>query len=373
MIYFENYLNGTCGLNNHVIPYTLCISLSNFLGRDFFFEFENPSNFPPDYAVNSGERDKFEILMKSPISRVSDLVKIPNRRVYEVDREVKNKIRLEELFLTFLTTEEQKAKYGNTMIWNFFSLGREAFTREHLQTFDLVEIGRNESLVNATFFYFLPRMEKNHLLDSIKIRYRDDLEELAAKITAEAGAFNATHFRLGDFPAAYGSDGYNVSVERFAKYFDEVIPDKNTPLLVATDGLHEKALFAEILKPFKYRFIDELIFDEYRRDFGKLESTDFNTISVLNQILCANSQTFIGTCRSTFTSIIHRLRQERHGLADFNFLPDERIVRLLTPDNDIKADSAGFFEWNRYSIFSEHYTYPAWMREWNYGLTSLPE
>ncbi len=99
MIYFENYLNGTCGLNNHVIPYTLCISLSNFLGKDFFFDFECPSNFPPDYAVNSGERDKFEILMKSPISRVSDLVKIPNRRVYEVDREVKNKIRLEELFL----------------------------------------------------------------------------------------------------------------------------------------------------------------------------------------------------------------------------------------------------------------------------------
>jgi hypothetical protein len=372
VIYFENYRQGGAGLNNHIIPYTLCISLSNFLGRDFFFDFERPSSYPPDYAANSGERNRFEILMKSPRSLVSDLVKIPNRRVYEIDRDTENKLRLKDLFLTFLTTEEQKAKYGNTMIWNFFSLGRKAFTREHLQAFDLVEIG-NISLVNATYFYFLPRTEKNELLDSIKIRFRDDIEELAAKVAAETGAFNSIHLRLGDFRTTYGSDGAAGDMERFAKYFDEMMPDKDTPLLVATDGLHEKALFEKLLKPFKYRFIDEIIFDEYRRGFGEMEFTDFNALSVLNEILCANSEVFIGTCRSTFTSIIHRLRQERHGRADFNFVPDERIMRLLTPDNKIKTDGAGFFEWNRYSIFSEHYTYPAWMREWNYNLTSLSE
>ena len=92
MIYFENHRKGAAGLNNHVIPYTLCISLSNFLGMDFFFDFEHPSSYPPDYAANGDEQDKFEILMKSPRSLVSDLVKIPNRRVYEVDRERENKI-----------------------------------------------------------------------------------------------------------------------------------------------------------------------------------------------------------------------------------------------------------------------------------------
>lgn len=373
MIYFENYKKGVTGLNNHLIPYTLAISLSNFLERNFFFDFECHTFVPPDYAVNSGESDKFRILMESRRSRLSDLVEIPNRRVFEVDRDTPNKIRLEDLFRVFLTTEEQKAKYGNSMIWNFFGMGREALTREYLQEFDLIEIGEECSLVNVSFFYFLARQEKNELLASVKIRYRNELEKISKKISDTVGRYNAIHLRLGDFRTSYSSDGFKVNAGRFARYFDEMMPDKTVPVLVATDGLHEKELFADLLKPFKYRFIDEMVFEEYGRDFREMEFTDFNALSVIDQIICANSEIFIGTCRSTFTSIIHRLRQERHGKTDFNFVPDERIMRLLTPDNKIGADSGGFFEWNRYSIFSEHYHYPAWMREWNYELTSLPD
>jgi hypothetical protein len=233
-------------------------------------------------------------------------------------------------------------------------------------------VGEKGSLINVSFFYFLRRQEKNELLDSVRIFYRDELEKLSKKISDQIGKYNAVHLRLGDFRTAYDSDGFKVNVERFARYFDEMMPDKTVPVLVATDGLHEKELFAELLKPFKYRFIAEMVFEEYGGDFGEMEFTDFNALTVIDQITCANSEIFTGTCRSTFTSIIHRLRQERNGKTDFNFVPDERIMRLLTPDNQIKADSSGFFEWNRYSIFSEHYQYPAWMREWNYELTSLP-
>ena len=372
MIYFENYKKGEAGFNNHLVPYTLCASLSNFLERDFFFDFECPPYTPPEFAVKGDERHKFKLLMESRRSLVSDLVKLPNRRVYEIDRDTPNKIRLEDLFLTFLTTSEQKAKYGDTMIWNFFGLGREAITREYLQEFDLIEVGERGGLVNATFFYFLRRPEKNELLDSVRISYSDDLEKLSKKISDQIGLYNAVHLRLGDFRTAYDYDGFKINVGRFARYFDEMMPDKTVPVLVATDGLHEKELFAELLKPFKYRFIAEMVFEEYGRDFREMEFTDFNALSVIDQITCANSDIFIGTCRSTFTSVIHRLRQERHGKTDFNFVPDERIARLLTPDYKIRADSGGFFEWNRYSIFSEHYQYPAWMREWNYELTSLP-
>ena len=373
MIYFENYKKGEAGFNNHLVPYTLCASLSNFLGRDFFFDYECPTFTPPEFAVNGDERNKFKLLMESKRSLVSDLVKIPNRRVYEVDRNTRNKIRLEDLFLNFLTTSDQKAKYGDTMIWNFFGLGREAISREYLQEFDLIEVGEKGTLVNVSFLYFLRRPEKNELLDSVRIIYRDDLEKLSKKISDQIGQYNAVHLRLGDFRTAYDSDGFKVNAEKFARYFDEMMPDKSVPVLVATDGLHEKELFAELLKPFRYRFIAEMVFEEYGRDFSEMEFTDFNALSVIDQITCAYSEIFIGTCRSTFTSIIHRLRQERHGKTDFNFVPDERIMRLLTPDNQIRADSGGFFEWNRYSIFSEHYQYPAWMREWNYELTSLPD
>ena len=52
MIYFENYKRGRgTGLNNHVIPYTFCSALSNFLDRDFYFDSEIPTNVPPPFAV----------------------------------------------------------------------------------------------------------------------------------------------------------------------------------------------------------------------------------------------------------------------------------------------------------------------------------
>lgn len=370
MIYFENYRKSRPGLNNHVISYVLCVSLSNFLDRDFFFDFELPCSTPPDFAVNSDLKKKFEIVMNSPRSLVSELLTIPNRRVFEIDREVQNKIAYENLFLHFMTDEQQKAAFQNTWMWNYFSLGRGALVKEELQNFDLIEIGDN-NLINVSFFYFLNKAEKNALLDSVKITYTNDLEALASKIIKQQGAFHSVQLRLGDFLQSFKSDGFSVNLERFKNYIDANFENKDLPVLIATDGLQEKELFAGLFENFEYKFIDELIFDEYSREYGELKFTDFNALSILNQLICAASENFIGTCRSTFTSVIHRLRQERCGKTDFDFFPDDRISRLLTPDYKIKPDNQGFFEWNKYSIFAEHYQYPAWMREWNYEMTSI--
>lgn len=84
MIYFENASFGTEGFNTHLMSYTLCISLSNFLERDFFFDLEIPCSTPPEYASDPLYKDKFSILLESPRSRVSELVKIPNRRCFRL-------------------------------------------------------------------------------------------------------------------------------------------------------------------------------------------------------------------------------------------------------------------------------------------------
>ena len=118
-------------------------------------------------------------------------------------------------------------------------------------------------------------------------------------------------------------------------------------------------------------FIDEFVFDNYRSQYDQLEFTDFNALTIINQLLCASAESFIGTYRSTFTSIIHRLRQERFDRADFEFFPDDKVAKLLNGDCRIAPDRSGFFDWNRYSVFAEDHSSMSWMREWDRELSAI--
>jgi hypothetical protein len=311
MIYFENCSKGTEGFNTHVISYTLCVSLSNFLDREFFFDFELPSSSPPGFASKPGWTDKFGVLMESPRSLVSDLVAIPNRRIYEIDRDVENKIALQHTHSHFVTTEELRSKYGSTMIFEHFGMGRSGLTREELNAVDLIE-WTDTKLSNPSYFYLLGRQEKRELLKSVAVRYIPEIETHAGLIIKQLGVFNSVHIRLGDFLKLRPEYGASARSGEFTKYIEAAFP-KEIPILIATDGLEEKQLFQELFDGYDFRFIDELIFDEYRDQFLRLPFTDFNVLSVLNQLICASSENFIGTYFSTFTGVIHKLRQERYG------------------------------------------------------------
>ncbi|HEX6279532.1 MAG TPA: O-fucosyltransferase family protein [Pyrinomonadaceae bacterium] len=369
MIYFENHCHGRTGLNNHVIPYTLCVAISNFLDRDFFFDHEIPTITLPTVTAGGPLKSQIQHLIGAERSLVSDLLDIPARRVREVERDAPG-LRVDDPMLTFMTNKAQQQQFGSTMIWNFFSLGRTPLVREDIQAIDLIEFGPN-SIINASFYFFLEREAKRRLLDSIRIRYRSEFESLAAKIVAALGRYSAIHVRLGDFQNVYGGDGWAVEPESFAAFLKVILKDSDLPLLVATDEFQRKDVFVKMLKGFRYEFVDEIILRDFFDGFRSLPFSDFNVLSVINQLICAGSQRFIGTCRSTFTSVIHRLRQERYGKTDFDFFPDARVRRHLGPDFQVVPDGQGFFEWNRYSAFAEHYEYPAWMREWNYELTAV--
>ena len=352
------------------MSWTMCISLSNFLDRDFYFDYELPSSTPPDYASQPEFKNKFKMLLESPRSMVSQLLDIPNRRVSEIDRSVADKAEFQLLYSHFATTEEMKKRFEGTMIWDSFAVGRMSQTREELAERALIE-WTHTKLSNPSIFYFLGRKEKRALLESVKIRYLSSLEALALKIEEQIGPHNAVHLRLGDYFDNYGSDGYEVNVERFRAYVKAVFLDESVPVLIATDGLQEKETFARIFDGYDLTFIDELIFDEYRREYGELEFTDFNVLTILNQLLCAPAGSFIGTYRSTFTSIIHRLRQERYAKSDFDFFPDEKVAKVLDACFRISPDRSGFFDWNRYSVFAENHSAMSWMREWNHELSSI--
>lgn len=371
MIYFENASRGNEGLNTHVMSWTFCVSFSNFLDRDFYFDFEIPCSTPPAFASLDPFKDRFKILMDSERSLVTDLVIIPNRRVFEIDREVEDKRSLQLLYHHFASTAAMQNAFGKTMMWDYFGNGRIPLIREELQEFELIDFTHSK-LTNPSFFYFLPRREKDELLRSIQIRYLDSVEKLAAKIVAELGPYNSVHIRLGDFLNVYESDEYRINIERYRKYVRRHFADLDLPILIATDGLDSKEIFSEIFEGYKLIYIDELIFSDYFDDFRGLEFTDFNILTILNQLICTESANFIGTYRSTFTGIIHRLRQERHHDARFYFFADDRIARSLNEDFEIVPDGKGFFEWNKFTIFTESgHNQMGWMREWDFDQTSI--
>ncbi len=352
------------------MSYTLAISLSKFLDRDFYFDFELPSSTPPEFALSGEFKERFSILLESERSLVSDLLVIPSRRVFDIDRSVENKLELQLVPSYFVTTEAFKAQYGNTIIWDSFGLGRIGLTREELRSYDLIE-WTHTKLSHLNVLYFLPRSEKRELLDSVRLRYLEPIERLADKIRETQGKYYAAHLRLGDFEQIYRGDEFSIDPDAFRRYASAVLPDKNTKVLIATDGLGQKNLFRDIFHGYEVRFIDEIVFDECRSEFEELPYTDFNVLTVINQLICAGSDIFIGTYRSTLTGIIHRLRQERYGKRDFNFFPDEKVARLLTADGKIGADRHGFFDWNRFSAFAEDHTAVAWKREWDRELSAI--
>jgi hypothetical protein len=370
MLYIENAAKGLDGFTTHVMSYTFCICFSKFLGQPFYFDYEIPASTPPVYALRDEFKEKFGVLISSPRSLASQLVDMPADRVFEIDRTVPNKVAYEKFYSYFATTNEMKARFGKTPIWDFFGFGRFDLTREELLTYELIE-WTHSSLSNPSCFFFLPRKEKNDLLRSVQIRFIPEIETLASGVTDQLGRFYAVHLRLGDFLTHYGADEYAINTDRFRDYVSANFVDRSLPVVIATDGLYEKQLISRIFEGYILVFIDEFIFDSFPLRYRELPFTDFNSLTVLNQLICSGAELFIGTYRSTFTSLIHRLRQERYNKKDFYFFPDDRVAMLLGPDLKIKKDRSGFFDWNGYSVFAQDHASMSWRREWDFDYTSI--
>lgn len=348
----------------------MCLALSNFLDRPFYLASGEPSNTPPEYASSPQYADRFRLIMESERSRVEDLMTIPRRMVAELVEDVPNNFEVDVLSSRFITTAELKDRFAGTFLWDAFAVGRIPLIREELLKHELLKFTHG-TLNSPAYAFFLPRREKEELLRSVKISYLDEIEDLARTIADELREFDAVHIRFGDFRRLYAPVGFEIEAEKCRSYFNALFPDRDRPLVLATDAMHEKDQLLDLFDGHKLMFLDEHIFNNYFDRFRELTFTDFNVLTILDQLVCTKARTFVGTYRSTFTSIIHRIRQERYGKNDFNFLPDQYVARLIGSDGILRADRNGFFDWNRYSIFSATHEDMAWRREWDHSLTAL--
>ena len=76
MLYLQNASFGQEGFNTHLMSYTFAVSLSNFLDRDFFFDYEIPCSTPPDYASKPEYKDKFGTLLTAKRIHPHDITSI---------------------------------------------------------------------------------------------------------------------------------------------------------------------------------------------------------------------------------------------------------------------------------------------------------
>lgn len=82
-------------------------------------------------------------------------------------------------------------------------------------------------------------------------------------------------------------------------------PSVSKVLYISTDE-KDKSLFAPFAKQFRLRFLSDIA---EKARLGA-EHINQNHIGMIEQVICANAHTFIGTPYSTFTGYITRMRGE---------------------------------------------------------------
>ena len=224
-------------------------------------------------------------------------------------------------------------------------------------------------------FLYLDAITKtrvNHLLRSM--RPKRHFEELADRVYAALGGFNAVHIRRGDFKRTPGRTTLLRRPREALAVLDHNF-SRGERLAILTDECDDP-FFEEIVQAYPDTvFLDHFILDEFGEEFRDLPHHDSIALAFLCQLTAARARDFVGTMTSTFTSLIQRWRGNRGLDERFKFLWNElpavnaELVRGATainpgipmrPDGTMVEEFEGPYSWNHYDPRLNS----AWMREW---------
>jgi GDP-fucose protein O-fucosyltransferase len=225
-----------------------------------------------------------------------------------------------------------------------------------------------------SYFFYLDWGAQSLALDALrKMQPKAPYAGFARRVASDLGAFNAVHVRRGDFKVTEGVTTLVRAPEEVIRALDEQFKREDR-LVVLTDEANDP-FFDPIKAAFRdYVIIDHHILVNYSSDFLDLPAHDSIALAYISQLVAAESRDFVGSMRSTFTSLIQRTRGNRGKKEVFKFLWNEQpntgdvkergrhpvsdIIRLekgvMVPERD------GPYSWNRHHQCLN----PAWMREW---------
>lgn len=225
-----------------------------------------------------------------------------------------------------------------------------------------------------SYFFYLDPPHQQNVFDLLKRMIpKKPYRDFADRVVSDLGPFNAVHIRRGDFKKTFGV----TTLDRTPQEALEVLgyhfsPDEK--LVILTDEMHDP-FFKDIVDAYSdCVFLDQFILDYYREAFLDLPQHDSIALAFLSQLIAGESQDFIGSMNSTFTSLIQRFRGNAGRVEPFKFLWNEladtgvdlqrgrhAASRCVPMKHGIMIDQySGPYSWNRVHPRID----PAWMREW---------
>jgi hypothetical protein len=170
---------------------------------------------------------------------------------------------------------------------------------------DIVNINYNNKFIHfprnlfGHFYYHVygnGPAERNIIKEKIKngIRYRQEYFDLSNKVKNQIGNYNSIHIRRNDFLITRSTTA-SAQLETLLDDIKDRIPN-NLPLYIATDEKN-KTLFDFLKERYTVYFLEDF--------FKELTLKDS---SVIDQIICVESDIFLGSKLSTFSDYINIMR-----------------------------------------------------------------
>lgn len=156
---------------------------------------------------------------------------------------------------------------------------------------------------------------RNLIKERIKngIRFRDEFYNRANDAKNRIGQYNSIHIRRNDFMEVH-KESTDYQSNNLVQYLDAKISN-SIPLYIATDE-KDRSFFNPISEKYKIYFIEDL-FDEI---------TNKESIAI-DQIMCIQSEKFLGSMFSTFTNCIN-IQRGYEGKEDFS----RKCVNITYPE-----------------------------------------
>ncbi len=378
-LHYPLYCRGHCGLSNLMMSTEVGVVASFLLGRVLVIE---GNVTPPANIVEYAGKG----LTNRHRSRVTDLVEIPVPWIEDrqADYDPAHAVVMSRDDVMSGVFHWPPSADLSSLDFSQFAHGRQNILSETEEThaarvvrlFPTAPDGTTmENFGFYSYFFYLDQPTR-HAVHALlrRMRPKAPYAELARKVSASLGAFNAVHVRRGDFKETFGVTTLDRAPAEAIRVLDESFAQDDN-LLILTDE-REDRFFDEITAHFRNSvFVDHHILDHFHDEFFDLPYHDSIALAYLSQLIAAGSMDFVGTMTSTYTSMVQRFRGNR-GLSEcFKFLwneipdPEVEVARgshppsncvPLHPDGRLVEVYEGRYSWTRYNPLIN----PAWQREW---------
>src|SRR5215470_1883802 len=184
-----------------------------------------------------------------------------------------------------------------------------------------------EALGHYSYFFYLDEERRRQVVELMKrLQPKQPYLDLADRIAASFGTFNAIHLRRDDF---ISNEISKLKITRAASISgQEIVANlasrmrRDDPLVICTDGSSREEIFG----PIQQYFRETIFLDRYLREnasireiIAQLPRYDESVQALLTQLIASKARIFAGTLFSTFTALIHRMRGLESQESNFLF------------------------------------------------------